>query len=233
MTTRGRCGAVGADRAASRRRHRFMIRHALAIALPMALQIAAEAQAQGVNKCVVDGKVLYQDAPCIEQRETVGQRIDQAKRNEALHRQLDRLQALGYGMVQRQPSPAPAPPSAAPASERFVPEPRSHAAREAREARITAELQERSERKNAESAAALTRILDQNQQACGGKLIDYPALGMSDETFRNCTIHARFGGVTQIVVSEDGKIPLRLYVFPTERAHKVYSIGGVITAIKP
>jgi hypothetical protein len=205
-------------------------RAVLGCVLSLTLQFAAPADAQAVNRCVVDGKVLYQDAPCQEQRETVGQGIEQAKHNELLHRKLDRLQAQGYGMVQRQPH---APPPRAPESDKFVPQPRSYAAREAEEDRISAEIQEQTERKNAESAAALTRILDENKQACGGKLLDYPEIGMSDETFRNCTIHARFGGVTQIVVSEDGNVPLRLYVFPTQQARRVYSIGGVITAIKP
>ena len=48
-----------------------------------------------------------------------------------------------------------------------------------------------------------------------------------------CTLHARVGSLFQLVVSEDGTTPLRLYVFSSERAHKVYTIGGVVTAIEP
>lgn len=205
----------------------------LGCALAIAMQWATHADAQTVNRCVVDGKVVYQDGSCAPQPDTVGQDMERAKRNEILHRKLDRLQAQGYGMVQRQPPPLPEAPPPSAESEHFIPQSRSWAAREARAARISAELQEKTERKNAESAAALTRVLDETSKKCGGKLPDYPVVGMSDETFRNCTIHARFGGATQVVVSEDGNVPLRLYVFPTERAHKVYSVGGVITAIRP
>lgn len=205
----------------------------LRCALAMALQSAAVADAQAINRCAVDGKVLFQDAPCQEQHETVAQGMERAKHNELLHRKLDRLQAQGYGMVQRRPHAPPPEPLRARESDKFVLQPRSYAARQADENRIDAELQEQTERKNAESAAALTRILDENKQACGGKLLDYPEIGMSDETFRNCTIQARFGSMTQVVVSEDGDVPLRLYVFPTQRARRIYSIGGVITAIKP
>lgn len=56
---------------------------------------------------------------------------------------------------------------------------------------------------------------------------------LSDETFRNCTLLARFGVATQIVVSEDDGVPLRLYVFASGKVKRVYSIGGVVTAVKP
>lgn len=181
----------------------------------IAIQMLWPAEAQAVNKCVVGGKVTYQDAPCTEERETVADGIARKQRDDVLHRKLDRLAAQGHGMVQRRP-----------VAPRVGDE-------QARQHRAGTTLQEQTQRKNAESAAALTRILDDAKQACGGKLIDYPSVGMSDESFRNCTMHARFGGATQVVVSEDGKVPLRLYVFPTERASRVYSIGGVITAIRP
>jgi hypothetical protein len=202
-------------------------------ALVTALLLVFQAEVQAVNKCVDKGRVSYQDTPCKESMETVGQGLAKKERYETLQRKLDRLAADGSGLVQRQPTPQAVKRPPVPESEYFVPRPRSRADERARQAQISAQLQENTERSNAQSAAALTRTLDETKQACGGNLIDYPAIGMSDETFRNCTIHARFGGVTQIVVSEDGKIPLRLYIFPTQRAQKVYSIDGVITAIKP
>jgi hypothetical protein len=39
--------------------------------------------------------------------------------------------------------------------------------------------------------------------------------------------------VTQLVLSQDGTVPLRLYVFPSAPASRVYSIGGMVTAVKP
>jgi hypothetical protein len=95
------------------------------------------------------------------------------------------------------------------------------------------EYARKTEEKNRESAAKLTDFLDKTKRDCGGKLYNYPEIGMSDETFRNCTIHARVGGVTQIVVDTYESVPLRLYVFSTSRARRVYSIDGVITAIEP
>ena len=44
------------------------------------------------------------------------------------------------------------------------------------------------------------------------------------------SIYARCGGVEQTVATDDTGTPLRLYVFPGRR---VYSVGGVITAVKP
>ncbi|MBC7860497.1 MAG: hypothetical protein H7Z39_17335 [Burkholderiaceae bacterium] len=188
------------------------------------------AQAGQFNKCTIDGKPAYQDTPCPAEQETVAQGIERKKNIRELERKLDQLQAQGKGMVQRlPPKPVEAPPE--PDNNRFVPQPRG--SREAIAARISAQHAARTERTNAESAAALTNILDTAKANCGGKLEQYPSVGMSDEYFRKCTIHARFGGITQLVVSEDGNVPLRLYVFPSEQAARVYSIGGVITTIKP
>jgi hypothetical protein len=188
--------------------------------------------AHGVVKCMVDGKVVYQDVPCKEDLETVGQDIQRKQHYVELERKLDALAAQGYGKMQ-QPRARPAEPPPGQDSGSHVPQPRSSLAREAEARRTDERLREQTVRKNAESAAALTSLLDKASQDCGGKLADYPAVGMTDEYFRLCTMHARFGGVTQVVVSEDGNLPLRLYIFPTNRASRVYSIGGVITAVKP
>lgn len=176
-------------------------------AFMMVIQMVCQTEALAINKCIVGGQITYQDVPCEEEQRIVVQEAPRKEHNAVLHRKLDRLAAQGYGMVQQLPAPV-APP-------------------------VGSEWKERTLRTNAESIAALTRVLDDAAKSCGGKLIDYPAIGMSDETFRKCTTHARFGGATQVVISEDGKVPLRLYIFPTERAGRVYSIGGVITAIRP
>jgi hypothetical protein len=97
----------------------------------------------------------------------------------------------------------------------------------------TARLQAQAEHNNAVSAAQLGQIIERQQQQCGGELAELPTVGMSDETFRECTMLARFGETNQIVVSQAGGVALRLYVFPTAKLRRVYSIGGVVTAIKP
>lgn len=185
-----------------------------------------------VTKCEIDGKVVYQDAPCTG--ETVGQGMQKKALYETLHKRLDQLQAQGVGMVHRPP-----PKQEAPIAEgnigsqdgRFVPMSRDEYQR--RLDQRSKELEEKTKQKNKESAARLTNFLDEAKRGCGGKLYDYPEVGMSDEMFRNCTIHARVGGVTQIVVDEYESMPLRLYVFGTSRAQRVYAIDGVITAIRP
>lgn len=139
---------------------------------------------------------------------------DQAAR----YRKLDRLQALGVGMLRQQAPKPPEPRASEPANPRVM---------------TDADFRQQAIAQNAKSAAALTESLNQIKADCGGQLVELPEVGMSDDFFRRCTLHAHFGGISQLVVSEDGTVPLRLYVFPSERAHKVYTIGGVITAIRP
>lgn len=200
--------------------------------LMMAIQMVCQTEAQAINKCVVDGQVTYQDVPCEKEREIVVQEPPRKEHNAALHRKLDRLAAQGYGMVQLLP------PSVTPSRDKQfeacqTPETKSRNEWDSYRACVDSMWQEKALRKNSESIAALTRLLDDAAKSCGGKLIDYPAVGMSDKTFRNCTIHARFGRATQVVVSEEGGIPLKLYIFPSERASRVYSIDGMITKIRP
>jgi integrase len=141
---------------------------------------------------------------------------------QALHRKLDRLQALGVGMLhQHVPTPL-APAEAASTPDESAPRTMSRE-----------DLEQRTQADNARSAARLTEFMNKVQADCGSRLRRLPELGMSDEDFRNCTMHARFGKVYQLVVSEDAGIALRLYVFRSEQAHKVYSVGGVVTAIVP
>ena len=210
-----------------------MIVHKIYISLlSCALVLAFQANADGINKCVVDGKVVYQDAPCKIVGETIAQAFEIKERNEVRHKLLDRLQAQGYGMVQR-PSPRPVKRPPKKEGEYFIPQPRSYAAEMARQEEISAKIQEETLRKNAESAAKLTQRFNDINQACSGKLVDYPVLGMTEAVFIKCTIHANANWISQIVVSKDGDIPLKLYVFATPKASRVYSVGGVITAIKP
>lgn len=182
------------------------------------------------NKCAIDGRTVYQEAPCAEAGETVAQGLQRRERTEAWHRKLDQLQARGVGLVQREAPPLPPPRSADDEPPlrlgRRRPTP---ADRAAENARLTVQTQ----RQNAASLQVLSARLEADAAACGGKLHPLPWLGMRDETFRLCTVHARFGGVQQIVAFEEDGVPMRLYVFGRGEAERVYSVGGVITAIRP
>ena len=203
-----------------------------AACLSCATILAFHANADGIKKCVVDGKVIYQDAPRKFIGEMVGQTFEKKESYEAFHRQLDRLQAQGYGLVPR-PAPHPVKRLRPKQSEYFVPNPQGYASvmaeREAFAAKVHAETLE----KNAKSTALLTQRLDEINKACGGKLVNYPTVGMTEDTFTRCTIHAKTSWASQIVVSKDGNTPLKLYVFARSSMSRVYIIGGVITRIKP
>jgi hypothetical protein len=200
----------------------------------IALVALACAPAWAVNRCEAGGKVVFQDAPCPQARETVAQGLKQRERIEAYHRRLDQMQARGVGLLQRAPPPPPPPPrvdDAETASVRIRRE--SRAERTARWDAEMARLTAQTIVKNEASRQALIEELDATQQGCGSALPDLPVVGMSDAFFRNCTLHARFGGATQIVAVEEDGVPLRLYVFPRGRAERVYSVDGVVTAVKP
>ena len=81
--------------------------------------------AAAINKCVVDGKPVFQDAPCDEQRETAAQTRARELRNEAYHRELDRLAAQGVGL-QRETPQAPAPQAKRDAGESDMFQPNDH-----------------------------------------------------------------------------------------------------------
>jgi hypothetical protein len=189
--------------------------------------------ALAVHKCQVEGRVVYQHAPCAEARETVAEGLQRQQRIEALHRKLDELQARGVGMLV-QPAPRARVRPAAPVGEEndtFVPTTKMEIA--ARRRASDEQLQVNTERANAQAGAQLTEVLNDAARVCGGKLEEYPRLGMSDEKFRLCTLHARFGNPVQVVVAEEDKLALRLYVFGGGPARRVYTVGGVVTAIRP
>ncbi len=204
-----------------------------------ALLIAALAAAPAypINKCLVEGRVTFQDAPCDEARETVAEGLARRRSAEKYHQRLDELAAQGQGLVQRAPAASPAPAAASPPviriEEPWQPRPRSVTRAWEEQRRRAREQSELSQRRNAENAAILTQTLDAENRACHGGLVRYPTIGMSDANFRNCTIHARHGGVTQIVATEEDGIQLRLYVFPGNKASRVYSVDGVVTLIRP
>src|SRR5512139_1571551 len=79
--------------------------------------------------------------------------------NQARYRRLDRLQALGVGLLNQHVPNPPAPQASAIASARTASRPWS-----------SDDFQRETIRKNAESAAKLNRFLDKAQADCGGKL---------------------------------------------------------------
>ena len=129
-------------------------------------------------------------------------------------------------MVRRQP---PKPQVRPPQPENYRP---STSNAEVQAALDSSRFEEQTARNNAEAAAALSNAFNELEKQCGGKLAQYPEVGMTDKKYRECTLHARFGVVTQVVVSEDNGKPLRLYILANDRANRVYSIDGVITAIR-
>lgn len=182
-----------------------------------------------VNKCVVDGRTVYQDAVCEEKRGTVAQDRERQKRVDAYHRELDQLASQGHGLQRREAAPPPPAPPAKPEPEMF--QPKSRAQMRAEQDAAMARHQEKTERGNAESAARLTRMLEDMAAKCRADPKQAPRVGMSDAEFRDCTMHARFGGVNQVVAVERDRIPLRLYIF-TNAPQRVYSVDGVVTAIR-
>lgn len=199
----------------------------------VALALLGCSPAWAVNKCEVEGRVVYQDAPCAQTLDTVAQGLARQQRVEAFHRRLDQMQLRGVGLVQRAP---PTPPAAPPASADGDSAPLRRLSRadlEARRAAVDARLVAQTLENNERSRQALTQQLDAVQASCGGKLLDLPVVGMRDEIFRNCTLHARFGGATQIVAVEEDGVALRLYVFPRGKVERVYSVDGVVTSVRP
>jgi hypothetical protein len=194
------------------------------------LGVLAATPALAINKCVVDGKPVFQDQPCEEQRETVGQGRERVKHFETYYRELDALAAQGVGL-QRQAPPVPQPPPKREDDDGMF-HPKTRAQVQAEQRAAMARQQEESERRNAESAARLTRMIDEMAKQCGGDPKQAPRVGMSDAQFRTCTLHARFGGVRQVVAIERDKLPLRLYLFESA-PHRVYSVDGVVTRITP
>ena len=189
--------------------------------------------AQAINKCQVGGQTVYQDTPCQSDARFVAQaRADQA-RLVRLHQKLDELAARGQGL----PTPKPAtPPQAAdpadgPSSLKLGPK-LSRTEREAKTERWVAARNEETRAANERSATRLNTLLDGMKQECGKDMDSKVKVGMSDATFRNCTLHARFGGITQVVAADEGSTPLRLYIFDNA-PNRVYAVDGVITAIKP
>jgi hypothetical protein len=203
-----------------------------AIATAALLLAMGAMPAFAVNKCLLQGKTVFQDAPCDEQRETVAEGRERQKRIQAYHAELDQLAAQGHGLRREAPAAAKVPEKRETDTGDGMFKPKTRSQIRAERDAAMARHQEESERRNAESAARLTRMLDEAGAQCGGDPKQVPAVGMSDELFRTCTLHARFGGVRQVVaVERDGK-PLRLYLF-SNAPQRVYSVDGVVTAIRP
>lgn len=195
--------------------------------------LLASLPAQAINKCQVGGETVYQDTPCQSDRSFIAREKNEQARQERLHRKLDELAAQGQGLPAPKPAAAPraADPDEQPSRPKLGPRPNQFE-RDARNARWIAARDEETRAANERSAARLNGLLDGMKQECGKDMDAKVKVGMSDATFRNCTLHARFGGITQVVAANDGNTPMRLYIF-SNAPNRVYAIDGVITAIKP
>lgn len=154
--------------------------------------------------------------------------IQRNAKNKVYHERLDQMQAQGIGRAPK--ASAPEPENIEPTQEGRIP-PMSRLQFRQRLDNSYAEYAKQSARRNQENTERLGADLNKRSEGCGGKLIDHPVVGMSEETFRNCTIYARFGGLSDVYSEMFNNVPIRLYVFDSLRAAKVYSVDGVITAI--
>jgi hypothetical protein len=198
------------------------------------LMALVPASTWAINKCVTDGQTVYQDAACPQTLLTVTDDLSGHTRIAEFHRRLDKMQVRGVGLLQREPpnprvSPVLGARDSDIATAGVLSGRPSRAQRDAENARMTAETV----RHNEQSRQALIELLDAASRSCDGELVQLPVVGMTDEYFRSCTLHARFRGVQQVVALELDGVALRLYVFPPGRAQRVYSVAGKITAVKP
>lgn len=213
---------------------------AMALVLAAIGPTAAMQPNPSVYTCKEHGQPVFQDKPCPGVAMATPKSTEHKKTYDVamLERKLDRLQAMGVGLIQASLPQAPLRPvaSATTQKEDFHPKlgPRlSWAELYDKTEREVQRNNAQSEHNNAVAVSRLSQDLEQMQQRCGGELLDYPYVGMTDERFRQCTKLARFGTATQVVATEDKGVPLRLYVFPTEKIRRVYAIDGVVTAVKP
>lgn len=185
-----------------------------------------------VNKCLVKGKVIYQDIECELEKETPAQETTRQEKLEKLHRKLDLMDVKNIGVVKNQPiqkAEEQRPQEDEP--EMYVSQPRG--GREQRRRDLNSSEYAKAMEKNRETEKAMNAIANEVERKCGKQLLILPLVGMSDEAFRMCTTHGRFGGVERVIVGEDGGVALRLYLSSRIGFSRVYSVGGVITAIKP
>ena len=194
----------------------------------------ADAAAGEMVRCMLNGSVVIKEAPC--QVPNAGERAAQQAKIEAYHRQLDQLLAAGAGKTRPQKVDPPPPQRAAeddtPQYFQTMPRAQRRAKYRADAAAATERATAQARENNAANAVRLTAMLDEAKAACGGRLFDMPKLGMSDREFRECTTFSRFNPVQEVVAAHDGPLQLRLYVFSTAHPSRVYSVDGVITALK-
>jgi hypothetical protein len=197
--------------------------------------------ASAVYKCTVDSKIIFQELPCAASLPTVAQELEKKQKHELLHQKLDALWAKGIGIKARSgatPAPTAAPVASDIANqkmqdeEKFRAEPRSRGLREARQAETSRKAQQTAMEQNENVKAQLQKSYDDMVVFCGGKVFKNPVLGMRDEQFRLCTLPNRLGAIAQVVVADDNGIPLRLYFSPMQPETRVYTIDGLVTAIK-
>lgn len=218
----------------------FLVSSLAAISIAF-ISTLLSSSAWAVHKCVANNKTIYQELPCEQNLPTVAQDLVKNESNEVLHRRLDSLLASGVGVKSRsdqkrqEPVPAQAVDTVASTpeeNEKFQSQPRSRANREARQAQAGRNSYQDALEKNAKASERMQKDHDEMLNLCSGKTFKKPVIGMTDEQFRMCTLPNRLGAIEKWVVADDKGMPLRLYISPTQPASRVYTIGGVVTAVK-
>jgi hypothetical protein len=188
-------------------------------------------RAEAINKCSVEGKPVFQDAPCSASLETVGQLVARKLVEEQYYLTLDKLQSRGQGMIEARVYVRPTQDTQPATNEDdYFKVQRGTAA--SRSEAITARLNSQTAVSNANSASRLTAILEDAKQKCGGSLDEKPSLGMNEKRFRECTLSTRFGNVTQVVAHRLDEKELRLFILPSGGFTRVYMIDGIVTKMK-
>ncbi|CAN7577088.1 hypothetical protein LJR039_004101 [Pseudorhodoferax sp. LjRoot39] len=196
----------------------------------LAAFLGAVSLAHGANKCVIDGRTTYQEAPCPSNaassvvatptgpmdpsRETTNQLIErwkkQANEIQAGQRKLDAAQKA----VQPAPLQSPAPPGKSEAERR---------------AEIDAKIAEGMRKSDEQLAKA--------KAACGGsELPTAPSIGMPEQRFRSCTVIGLLVEPDAVNVTETAAGTTKQFVYlrsiATTGFKFVYTRNGVVDAIQ-
>lgn len=185
------------------------------LALSAVVLVLFCANAHAVNKCIIDGKVTYQEAACpsaavATKVETNNRPMDPA--NETFEQRMERLKR----------TPPPAPMSIPNLSAKPSPAPVDYRAQN--EAKLEAALKESDEK------------LAKAKAACGGNLPEGPTVGMSEQNFRNCTVVGVLVAPDSVNVTETAAGVSKQFVY-LNSAHIagfkfLYTRNGKVTTIQ-
>ena len=174
------------------------------------------------NKCMIDGKVTYQDLPCptnsvASKVETHNMPIDRA--NESFEQRVERLTRP----TENRKLP-PTPPfifPKIPVAEPFgTPQPAQKSIQE--------KIADKMKKSDEKLAAA--------KVACGGNLPTEPSIGMTEKNFHNCTVVGVLVTPDSVNVTETAAGVTKQFVYSNSSVAAgfrfLYTRNGVITAIQ-